>query len=416
MHDQRLRVYVNERPVDVAAGATVRDAVEALDRGLSHLLATAAAYVTDGVGRIVDGADPVGEGGAVFRVVVAAGRGAPILSKESLRRWPKAELHVHLDGSLRATTMLDLAHEQGVRLPADTPDALARTLAVTKARSLEEYLARYELTLAVMQTAAALEQIAYELVVDLAAERVRYAEVRYSPLLHPAVSLGEAFEAPLRGFARAAAETGTKVGVIACAIRTLAPAKSVELAEAAVDYLEAGVVGFDLAGAERGHPAEAHRAAFALAARHGLACTCHAGEGDGPQSVHQAIHACGAQRIAHGTRLGEDPALLAYVIERRIPLDMCITSNVHTRAVASAADHPLRRYLEQGAVVTLSTDGRLVDGVTLTDEYHLAHTALGLGRDDLRRLVYNACESAFLPEFERVALVARVQSEMEALA
>jgi len=414
MRDERLRVFVNERPVDVAPGATVRDAVAALDRGLSDLLAAAAAYVTDGVGRTVDAADAVGEAGGVFRVVVAAGRGSTRLSKESLRRWPKAELHVHLDGSLRPATMLELAREQGIRLPADTADALARTMAVTSARSLEEYLAKYELTLSVMQTATALERIAYELVVDVAAEHVRYVEPRYSPLLHgPALSLRDAIEAPLRGFARGAAETGTKVGLVVCAIRTLPPARSVELAEAAVDYRGAGVVGFDLAGAERGHAAEEHRAAFALAARHGLACTCHAGEGDGPHSIRQALHACGAQRIGHGTRLSEDPALLAHVIEQRIPLEMCLTSNLHTRAVASLAAHPLRRYLEQGVVVTLNTDGRLVDGVSLTDEYHLAHTALGLGKDALTRLVLNACESAFLPEFERVALVARIQSELE---
>ena len=193
------------------------------------------------------------------------------------------------------------------------------------------------------------------------------------------------------------------------------PAGSLDLAEAAADYRSAGVVGFDLAGAERGHAAEDHRTAFALAARHGLACTCHAGEGDGPDSIRQALHTCGAQRIGHGTRVGEDPALLAEVIEQRIPLEMCLTSNVHTRTVPSITDHPLRRYLEQGAIVTLNTDGRLMDGVTLTDEYHLAHTALGLGREDLVRLVMNACESAFLPEFERVALVARVQSEMESI-
>jgi adenosine deaminase len=414
MPDERLRVFVNERPVDVAPGATVRDAVEALDRGLSDLLATAAAYVTDGVGRMVDAADPVGEAGGVFRVVVSAGRGPPRLSKESLRRWPKAELHVHLDGSLRPATMLELAREQGIQLPADTPDALARTLARTSARSLEGYLAKYTWTLSVMQTAAALERIAYEFVLDVAAEHVRYVEARYSPLLHrPALSLRDAIEAPLRGFARAATETGTKVGVIVCAIRTLPPARSVELAEAAVDYRTAGVVGFDLAGAERSHPAEEHRAAFALAARHGLARTCHAGEGDGARSIAQALHACGAQRIGHGTRLSEDAALLAEVVASRIPLEMCLSSNVHTRTVASATAHPFRRYFDQGVVVTLNTDGRLVDGVSLTDEYHLAHTVLGLGRDELARVVLNACESAFLPEFERVALVARVQSELE---
>jgi len=406
-------VFVNERPVDVPVGATVRDAVAAFDRGLAELLATAAAYVTDGVGRVVDAGDPAGEAGAVLRVVVSAGGSRPTLTKEMLRRWPKVELHVHLDGSLRPTTMLDLARELGVHLPADTPEALARALAGTSAKGLEQYLARYELTLSVMQSAAALERIAYEFVVDVAAEQVRYVEVRYSPLLHPSLSIEDAIEAPLRGFARASAETGTKVGVIVCAIRTLPPARSLDLATAAVDYRDAGVVGFDLAGAERGHGAADHRAAFALAARHGLACTCHAGEGDGPESIRQALHACGAQRIAHGTRLSEDPALLAEVIDRRIPLDMCITSNVHTRAVESAAAHPLRRYLEQGVVVTLNTDGRLVDGVTLTDEYHLAHATLGLGREQLARVVLNACEASFLPEFEKVALVARVESELE---
>jgi len=411
----RLRVFVNERPVDVARGATVRDAVAALDHNLADMLATASAYVTDGVGRTLDAGEVVAEAGGVFRVVVTARRGqAPSLSKEALRRWPKAELHVHLDGSLRPATMLQLAREQHVRLPADTPEGLAQALSVQGAHSLEEYLTRYQLTLAVMQTAGALERIAYEFVLDLAAEEVRYVEVRYSPLLHrPALSLAEAIEAPLRGIGRAIQETGTRVGVIVCAIRTLDPATSLELARAAVDYRAAGVVGFDLAGPERGHPAGAHRAAFALALQHGLACTCHAGEGDGPSSIHEALHGCGAQRIGHGTRLGEDPALLEQVIAQRIPLEMCLTSNVHTRAVAGAASHPFRRYLEQGVVVTLNTDGRLVDGVTLTDEYHLAHTALGVGKEELMRVVLNACESAFLPEYERVALVARMQSELE---
>jgi adenosine deaminase len=411
----RLRVFVNERPVDVARGATVRDAVAALDGELADRVTTATAYVTDGVGRAVDAGDPVREAGAVFRVVVTARRGGvPVLSKEQLRRWPKAELHVHLDGSVRPGTMLELAREQHVRLPADTPDALARALSGQGAQSLEEYLTKYQFTLAVMQTAAALERIAYEFVLDLAAEQVRYVEVRYSPLLHrPALTLAQAIEAPLAGFARGTAETGMRVGVIVCGIRTREPAESLELARVAIDYRGAGVVAFDLAGAERGHPAGAHRAAFLLAAQHGLACTCHAGEGDGPASIHDALHTCGAQRIGHGTRLGEDPALLEYVADRRIPLEMCITSNVHTHTVPAASAHPLRRYLERGVVVTLNTDGRLVDGVTLTDEYHTAHTALGLGKDELVRLILNACESAFLPEYERVALVARMQSEME---
>ncbi len=411
-----IRVFVNDRPVSVARGATVRDAVALYDRELADLLDSGAAYATDGVGRPVDGGDAVGEGGAIFRVVVSARKGPPRLPKDALRRWPKVELHVHLDGCLRPATMLELARAQGTRLPADTPEGLAQALHVKHAKSLEEYLTRYEITLSVMQTAGALERIAYEFVLDAAADGVRYVEVRYSPLLHrPALTLAEAIEAPLAGIKQGEAETGTKAGLIVCGIRTRPPAESLELAQAAAGYRAAGVVAFDLAGPERGFPARDHRAAFAYAAQHGMACTCHAGEGDGPDSIHQALHDCGARRIGHGTRLGEDPALLEYVVERRIPLEMCLTSNLHTHTVSSIAEHPFKRYLDQGVVVTLNTDGRLVDGISLTDEYFLAQNVFGLGREDLARVTLNACESAFLPEFEKVALVSRVQSELEAL-
>ncbi len=413
-----LRVFVNERPVDVARGATVRDAVAALDRALADLVSDDAAYVTDAVGRTLDAGDPVREAGAVFRVVVTARRGpaAGRLSKDALRAWPKAELHVHLDGCLRPQTMLELARAQGVWLPAETPDELARVLMVTGAQSLEEYLEKYAITLSVMQTPQALERVAYEFLVDAAAENVRYVEVRYSPLLHrPALTLSQAIEAPLAGLRRAGVETGARFGLIVCGIRTLPPESSLDLARAAADYRSDGVVAFDLAGPERGHPAHEHRAAFEYAARHGMACTCHAGEGDGPDSIADALHTCGAQRIGHGTRLGEDPALLEEVVTRKIPLEMCLTSNVHTHTVGAIAQHPFRRYLEQGVVVTLNTDGRLVDGITLTDEYFTAHAVLGLNKEELARVILNTCESAFLPDFERVALVARVQSELEQL-
>jgi len=413
-----MRGFFNDKSVDVPREARVRDAVAAADPGLARLLegAGGSAYVTDSAGRPVDAGDPVGEAGAVFRVVVSARGGGPRLTKDALRRWPKAELHVHLDGALRPATMLELAREQHIQLPADTPDALAKAMLVRDARNLEEYLQKYDVTLSVLQTRAALERVAYEFVVDVAAENVRYVEVRYSPLLHrPALTLAEAIEAPLAGIRRAEAETGTKVGLIVCGIRTRPAAESLELARAAADYRSSGVVAFDLAGAERGHPAREHRAAFEYAAAHGMACTCHAGEGDGPDSIHQALHECGAARIGHGTRLGEDTVLLDEVIQRRIPLEMCLSSNVHTHTVTQVAEHPFKRYLQKGVVVTLNTDGRLTDGVTLTDEYYLAHAALGLSPDDLSRVVLNACESAFLPDFEKVALVSRVQSELEAL-
>ncbi len=411
-----MRVFVNDKAVDVARGASVRDAVAVADGGLARLLESAGAYVTDSAGRPVDPGDPVGETGAVFRVVVSARGGGPRLTKDALRRWPKVELHVHLDGALRPATMLELARAQNIRLPADTPEALAKAMLVRDAQSLEEYLQKYVITLSVLQTRAALERVAYEFVVDVAAENVRYVEVRYSPLLHrPALTLAEAIEAPLAGIRRAEAETGTKVGLIVCGIRTRPPAESLELARAAAEYRSAGVIAFDLAGAERGHAARDHRAAFEYAAAHGMACTCHAGEGDGPESIRQALHECGATRIGHGTRLGEEPALLEEVVARKIPLEMCLSSNVHTHTVTHVAEHPFKRYLQQGVVVTLNTDGRLTDGVTLTDEYYLAHAALGLSPDDLSRVVLSACESAFLPDYEKVALVSRVQSELEAL-
>ncbi len=336
------------------------------------------------------------------------------LTKDLVHRLPKVELHVHLDGCLRPQTMLELAREQGVRLPAADPQGLARAVYVRHAKNLEEYLERYTITLSVLQTAKALERVAYEFVVDSAAENVRYVEVRFCPALHtPALSLAQAVEAPLAGVKRAERETGTVARLIICGLRTLAPRVSLDLARLATDYAHDGVVAFDLAGSEHGHPAQDHAAAFEHARAHGLACTCHAGEGDGPDSIRQALDRCHAQRIGHGTRLHEDPELEALVRERQIPLESCITSNVHTGAVARAAWHPLKRYLEEGCRVTLNTDSRLMDGITLSDEYWLAHTALGLDRPQLDRLVLNAAQSAFLPDAEKQALVARIATELK---
>ena len=339
------------------------------------------------------------------------------LSRELLRRLPKAELHVHLDGSLRPQTMIDLAREQNVRLPAEDPLSLRKAMLVENAHSLEEYLERYAVTLAVMQTEAALERIAYEFVIDVAAENVRYVEVRYCPALHtPSLTLSQAVEAPLRGLRRAEAETGTRAGLIICGLRTLSPTVSEDLARLAVDYRREGVVAFDLAAAERGHPARDHARAFAYAAAHGLACTCHAGEANGPDSIRQAIHDCGAQRVGHGTKLSQDPETEEYVLEHQIPLEMCLSSNVHTRAVPDVAVHPARRYFDRGCRVTLNTDGRLMDGVDLTHEYWLAHTALGFTRSEIDRLILNAFESAFLPTEQKGELVVAAKAELEGIA
>lgn len=338
----------------------------------------------------------------------------PPITRALLERLPKAELHCHLDGSVRPATMLDLARDYGVAMPVDDAEALAEFMLVRDARGLEEYLARFDITLSVMRTAEALERIAYELAEDAAREGVRYLEVRYSPVLHvgDGVTLEEAVEAPLRGLAQAERDHDIVARVIVCGLRHLSPATSLELARLAVGYRRDGVVGFDLAGGEAGNPAGAHAAAFRLAHEHELACTCHAGEGDGAASVREAVHACCAQRIGHATRLIEDPSLTQYVNDRRIALEICLTSNVQTRATTSYASHPLRTYFDAGLNVVLNTDNRLMSGVTLVDEYaHAAH-AFDFTLTELARLALNGFESAFLPHDERSRLVARARDEI----
>lgn len=337
------------------------------------------------------------------------------VTRDLVRRLPKAELHIHLDGCLRPATMLELARTQGVRLPADSADALAQQLYVRDARSLEEYLERYEVTLAVMQTAQALERIAYEFVVDSATDNIRYLETRYCPALHTrgSLRLTDVAEATLSGLRRGERETGTVARLIICGLRTLAPTVSLDMAKLAVDYRSAGVVAFDLAGAEAGYPAVNHTKAFEHALGHDLACTCHAGEGAGAESIDEALHICHARRIGHGTRLFEDPALEEEVIAKRIPLEVCLTSNVHTHTVTDLASHPMRRYLDRGCVVTLNCDSRLMDGIRLSDEYWQAHQALGCDREELSRIALNAVESAFLPQDEKADLRARFVREIE---
>jgi adenosine deaminase len=330
------------------------------------------------------------------------------IDREILRRLPKAELHCHLDGSVRPQTLLDLGREYRITMPGDDSGALARFMLVDDARNLEDYLARFDVTLSVMQTAAALERIAFELAEDAAAEGVRYLEVRYAPVLNvrQGLTMEGAIEAAVRGLRRAHAAHGIVGRVIVTALRNHSPNESMELAELAVSFKGRDVVGFDLAGGEAGNPASAHAAAFAYARRHDMACTCHAGEGDGPESVRQAVHDCGAHRIGHATRLIEDESLTRYVNDRRIPLEICLTSNVQTRAVESYGTHPLREYFDRGLNVVLNTDNRLMSGVTLTDEYAHASRHLGFSFDELSEIALNGFSSAFIDQEQRELMVA----------
>ena len=322
-------------------------------------------------------------------------------------------MHCHLDGSVRASTLLELGREYGVPMPAATPEALAHHMWVKDARHLEDYLTRFDVTLAVMQRADALERVMYELLEDAHAEGVRYIEVRYAPVLNTrgGLTLDEAVEAPKRAMDRAATVLGITSGLIVCALRHLDPSVSLDLAKLAVAHAGKGVVGFDLAGGEAGHPATAHAAAFRHAHAHGLWCTCHAGEGAGADSIREAVHVCGAQRIGHGTRLAEDPRLMDEIGEKGIAIEACLTSNVQTRAAADYASHPVRTYINHGLTVTLSTDNRLMSCTTLTDEYEHAMTAFALDTDAVCAIARAGFASAFLPEDERRALVAAADVE-----
>ncbi|CAN5586969.1 adenosine deaminase [soil metagenome] len=337
--------------------------------------------------------------------------------RDALRRLPKAELHCHLDGSVRPATLAELAGECGVNLPSSVPADVARMMCVTDAATLEEYLTRFEYTIAVMQSEEALERIAYELVADAHADGVRYIEVRNAPLLNTRKGLSPdaVVDATVRGLERGEREFGVIARFIVCALRNLPPESSLEQARLAVAHKGRGVVAFDLAGGEAGNPAARHAEAFRYARENDLAVTVHAGEGFGPDSIRQAVHDCGADRIGHGTRLFEDPSLARYVNDRRIALEMCPTSNVQTRAVRSYADHPFREYFAKGMNVTLNTDNRLMSGTTLTDEYLHAVNEMGFTVSDLSLVALNGFASAFLPWEERLRLIESVRGEIDAI-
>jgi len=342
---------------------------------------------------------------------------ASALTRDLIRRMPKPELHVHLDGSLRPATLADLARDQKIKLPTTDLAELTDYLQVHDARNLMDYLQRFDVTLSVLQVPEALERVTYELVEDGAADGVRYMEIRYSPILctKKGMPLTEAVEAPLRGMRRAEKDFGVKTGLIICGIRNMSPATSMDLANLTVAFKGKGVVAFDLAGAEYNYPAKKHREAFYTVVNANIAATIHAGEAYGPESIAQALHYCHADRIGHGTRLFEDPDLERYVNDRRVPLEVCVTCNVQTHAVPSMEQHPVRRYFDLGLVVCLNTDNRLMSATTVTDEYWLAHTRLGFSREEIERMILYGFESAFLPHQERSLLVEQARRELATL-
>ncbi|GGJ92781.1 adenosine deaminase 1 [Pilimelia anulata] len=342
------------------------------------------------------------------------------VSYADIVRAPKVLLHDHLDGGLRPATVLDLADGIGHPLPAGDADALGRWFtAAADSGSLERYLETFAHTVAVLQTEKALHRVAAECAADLAADGVVYAEVRYAPELHleRGLRLEQVVEAVLAGFAAGAAAAGgtVRIGTLLTAMRHAA--RSQEIAELAVRYRDAGVVGFDIAGAEAGFPPTRHLDAFEYLQRENFHFTIHAGEGFGLPSIWQAIQWCGADRLGHGVRIIDDIAvpadggppelgrLAAYVRDKRIPLELCPSSNVQTGAAGSIAEHPIKLLHDLRFRVTVNTDNRLMSGTSLSRELALLAEAFGWGWPELRWFTINALKSAFIPFDERLALI-----------
>ncbi len=338
------------------------------------------------------------------------------ITEEFIRSLPKTELHCHLDGSLRLDTILDIAEKDKIALPTRDKVTLKKMVSIgNKKITLSDYIDMFKIPLSVLQTPEALSRAAYELAEDAKKENTLYIEVRYSPILHTKHGLTpmETIDAVLKGLERAEEDFKIKTGVIICGIRNIPPEISYKLAELAAAFKNRGVVGFDLAGVEENFPAKDHREAFSLILKNNINTTLHAGEDYGPESIHQAVHYCGAHRIGHGVRLKEDGDLLNYINDHRIALEICLTSNVQTGSVKNYESHPFKFYYDYGIRVTLNTDNRLISNTNLTKEYMNAHKYYNLGIQDFKEIIIGGFKSAFMPHRIRTNIIRRIAEELD---
>ncbi len=336
------------------------------------------------------------------------------MDRATIERLPKFDLHCHLDGSLRPGTVRELwdALPPGERPPISGP--VEEAVLPHVPCSLEEFLQAFRITVALLQRAEALERAAYELGADAAAENVVYLEIRFAPLLHLARGLtpNEVVEAVLAGAKRAEKEYPIRTGVILCGMRQEPPERSAAVARLAVRLRDRGVVGFDLAGPERGFPLSIHAEAIRIARDGGVHLTLHAGEGCCPEHIAEALD-LGAERIGHGVYLFQDPATERRVRELRIPLEICPTSNLQISGILrTLSDHPLKRYLDLGIPVTVNTDNRLMSRTSSTDELWRVVEAFNLGPDEVRTILLSSVDASFAPEPVRRELAHQIRAAL----
>lgn len=335
-----------------------------------------------------------------------------------LARLPKVDLHLHLDGSVKPETILELALKQGISLPVYDPDGLIPHMRVTdNCGSLIEYLGKFDFTTRFLQTGEALERVAYEVVEQSVEHNCRYVEVRFAPQLHRnmGLSLEETFHYVIEGLKRAQRDFGTKFGVIAICMRNHSCTNNLEVIEAAAKFVGKGVVAVDLAGDEATYPPEFFREVFARSHKLGIPVTIHAGEAAGAVNVYEAVTHLGATRIGHGVRLRENAEILEMVKDRRIPLEMCPISNIQTKAVASWDAYPIREYMDQGLVVTINTDNPSVSDTNITKEYRAIADRFGFSTPELVKLIMNGVEAAFMEEHDKVTFRQEMEAELSSL-
>ncbi|MFD0670611.1 adenosine deaminase [Cohnella sp. GCM10027633] len=334
-----------------------------------------------------------------------------------LAAMPKVDLHVHLDGSISPETLIALAGFQGMPLPTYDPERLLPYMQVGEqcCENLAEYLTKFDFVLPFLQTGDALAFVATEAVRQAAEHGTRYIEIRFAPQLHrhKGLSADESIRHVIRGLNIGARQYGVKSRTIAICMRHHDIAANLEVIEAAAMYKDQGLVAVDLAGNEAAYPAALFREVFERAGELGIPVTIHAGEAAGPDNIQEAITRLGASRIGHGVRLQEDERVLALVRDRRIPLELCPTSNIQTRAVGGWEDYPIRDYMARGLLVTVNTDNPGVSGTTITREYAALVERFGFSPREVAELILNGVEAAFLEGNEKEELRREMKAEME---
>lgn len=338
--------------------------------------------------------------------------------EEILREMPKVDLHLHLDGSLKPETIMELSYIEGIELPVFEIERLIPYMRVgEECGSLKDYLSKFDFTTQFLQSASSLERVSFEVVEQAAAHNCKYVEVRFAPQLHlkKGLTVEESIYHVIEGLKRGEREYGVKARAIAICMRNHSRESNIEVIEAAANYLGKGMAAVDLAGDEASYPPEFFRDVFSVSHKRGIPVTIHAGEAAGPNNIYEAITNLGATRVGHGVRLKESLPILEMVAKRGIPLEMCPVSNIQTKAVADWEDYPIREYFDRGIKVTVNTDNPSVSGTDITKEYRILIEKFGFTLKELSTLIMNGVEAAFLEDSEKRILKREMLERFSAL-